>query len=183
MQSMPYMVVFIMNSCFMMDWGRYFWDKGHPTSSRVYGCIIVVICAHTATQSISCAYHLQAVAASLNNSYTPDAYPPPLPLNLVLWFNCHISLFLFSFPLLLFYYYTLFTLMTWRRHLATADPFHVNDHETQDYDKTTTSNELLEQAPATRKELWGYYLYYNGVSNSNKDRRNDGDGGSYAAMI
>lgn len=70
--------------------------------------------------------------------------------------------------------------MSWRRHLAVADPFHVNDHETQDYDKTT-SNELLEQAPATRKELWGYYLYYNGVSNSsNKYSRNDR---SYVAMI
>lgn len=53
--------------------------------------------------------------------------------------------------------------MTWRRHLATADPFQVNDNETQ-----KPSNELLDQAPTTRKELWGYYLYYNGVSNDTR---------------
>lgn len=69
--------------------------------------------------------------------------------------------------------------MSWRRHLATADPFHVNDHETQDYDDKT-SNELLEQAPATRKELWGYYLYYNGVGSSNRDPKDDDD--SYAMI-
>lgn len=44
-----------------------------------------------------------------------------------------------------------------------ASPFNSTDDE---IDPTTKEGkEVLSQPAATRWELWGYYLYYNGVSN------------------
>jgi hypothetical protein len=42
-----------------------------------------------------------------------------------------------------------------------ASPFNSTDDE---IDPTTEEGkEVLSQPPATKWELWGYYLYYNGV--------------------
>jgi hypothetical protein len=43
-----------------------------------------------------------------------------------------------------------------------ADPFAATEDEVDD--STDAGKIIKAQPPATRWELWGYYLYYNGVS-------------------
>lgn len=49
-----------------------------------------------------------------------------------------------------------------------ANPFKVEKHEDEgqevDENAVDQSSPALRQPPATRAELWSYYLYYNGVS-------------------
>jgi hypothetical protein len=42
-----------------------------------------------------------------------------------------------------------------------ASPFNTSDDEIDP--NTEKGKEVLSQPPATKWELWGYYLYYNGV--------------------
>lgn len=62
---------------------------------------------------------------------------------------------------LLFSFDSHFLMLTLIRQRLFADPFLVTEEE------PVVDPELAEQvhrqAPATRLELWGYYLYYNGV--------------------
>lgn len=45
---------------------------------------------------------------------------------------------------------------------TTASP--EGDHEDTEYERLFGTSELGDQPPTTRRELWSYYLYYNGIS-------------------
>ncbi|KAI9322583.1 autophagy-related protein 22-like protein [Dichotomocladium elegans] len=60
--------------------------------------------------------------------------------------------------------------MKWLKHLV-ANPFNVEPNEHDDPNKAAI---VEQQPPATRKELWSYYLYYNGVSRQEERLWNNG---------
>ncbi|ORY91851.1 autophagy-related protein 22-like protein [Syncephalastrum racemosum] len=48
------------------------------------------------------------------------------------------------------------------RERILADPFKVAEEDDANYDDELLDKRIQRQPPATKKELWGYYLYYNG---------------------